>query len=232
MVLGLHVDEIHDNDSTHVPQAQLTGNLFGRVLVDIEGILLLLLGLGPDAAVDVHDVQRLRCFDDQIRPLLEGDHLPERTLDLAADFEMVEDRLLALVEFHDLLLVGRNKGDVPADFLVLVFVVDVDVREFIVEQVPEDRGGLAVLREELLDVLGFGEICPGSFPFADQRLQLSDQDRRVLAFGCCADDGPVIPGEDAPDKCLKPSFLLLRGDFLGNTHLLGEGEKYNVSSCQ
>ena len=232
VLLGLHVDEIHDDDSTHVPEPELAGDFFRCVLVDVERVLFLFLGLCPDAAVDVHDVQGFGRFDHEVGALLDGDDLSERALDLAADFEMVEDRFLAVIQFHDLFLIGRDEGNVPADLLVFPFVVDVDVGEFIVEQVPQDRGGLAVLGEERLHVLVSGEFFPGIFPFADQGLELRDEDGGVLAFRGGADDGSVIARENAPHERLKPSLFLFRGDFLGNAHLLGEGEEYNVASCQ
>jgi hypothetical protein len=190
-------------------QTQLAGDLFGCQLVDLEGVLLLVVGLGPDAAVDVHDVQRFRRFDDQIRPLLERDHLPERTLDLAADFEMVEDRFLAFVEFDDFLLLRRDQGNILLCFLVDLDVVHMYVGERFVQKVPEDGGGFGILREEQAYTLVLGDPLPGAFPLFDERAQFSDQYGGVLAFRGGTDDGSVILGKNAPDERFKPFFLFL-----------------------
>ena len=227
-----HVDEVDDDDAAHVAQTQLAGDLFGCQLVDLEGVLLLVGGLGPDAAVDVDDAQRLGGLDDEIRTLLHRYHLAEGALDLAGHFEMVEDRLPAFVELDDLLLFGRDQGDVLARLLEHLRVVDVDVGERVVEQIAQHGGGLGVLGEEEFHPLGCGHFLPGALPFLDQQAQLGHQDGGRLAFRGGPDDGAVVLGEDAPDKGLKPLFLLLGGDFLGNAHLLGEGEQYNVASCQ
>ena len=55
---------------------------------------------------------------------------------------MVEDGLFAIVQFDNFLLLGRNQGDIPGRLLEYFLVIDVDVRERVVEQVPQDSGGL------------------------------------------------------------------------------------------
>ncbi len=145
---------------------------------------------------------------------------------------MVVDGLLAFVQVHDLLLLGSDECNVFPGFVAHLLVIDPDIGERVVQQVPKDRRGLAVLGEEQLDILVAGDLLPGAFPFFDEGLGLSHQGGRVLSFGRGADDGPVILGEDAPDKCFESTFLLLGGDLRGDRHFLGKGEKDNVASCK
>ena len=56
VVVGFHIDEVHNHDAAHIPQPQLSGNLFGRNLVHFEGVLLLVGRFGADAAVNVYYV--------------------------------------------------------------------------------------------------------------------------------------------------------------------------------
>ena len=80
---------------------------------------------------------------------------------------MVEDRFPPLIEFDDFLLVRRNQGDVLAGLLKDALIVDVDVAERIVEQVPQNGSGLAVLGEKHLDLLESGYFLPGRLPLPD-----------------------------------------------------------------
>ena len=145
---------------------------------------------------------------------------------------MIEDRSLVIVQLDNLLLLGGDLGYVLPDVVVFLLVIHIDVGEGVVEEVPEYRGGLAVLCEQLLHTLGFCNPCPRTFPFCDQILEFRDQYRRILAFSRRPDDGAVIFRQYALYQGLKPSLLLSRGDFLGYAHLLCEGEEYNVPSCQ
>ena len=145
---------------------------------------------------------------------------------------MFEDGLGVLVEMDDLFLLGRDQSDIFPGFLVDPLVVDVNVGERVVEQVAEDRGGLAVFGEQQLGGLVAGYLLPGALPLFDEGFEFRDEHRGFLAFGCCPDDGSVILGKNAPHEGLEASPLFLGGDFLGYAHLLGEGEEYNVASCQ
>ena len=107
-----------------------------------------------------------------------------------------------------------------------------DVGERVVEQVTQYGRGLGVLGKEEFHPLGCCHLLPGALPFLDQEAQLGHQDGGRLALRGGPDDGAVVLGEDASDEGLKSFFLLLGGDLLGNAHLLGEGEQYNVASCQ
>ena len=232
MLSGIHVDEIHDHDSSHVPEPQLSGNLFSCDLVYLEGVVLLIRCLGAYSAVDIDHIQSLCRLDDQIGSLLHRDHLSERTLDLSRDLEMVEDRFLSLVQLYDFLLLRRDQGDILLRLLKDVPVIDMDVAERIVEQIPEDCGCLAVLGEEQLGRFVPGNLLPRTFPFLDQRLGLGNQNGRFLAFCRCAYDGAVVLGKNALYQRFKPFLLLFGGNLLGNAYFFCKRKQYDVPSCQ
>ena len=104
VLLGLHIDEIDDDDSAHIPEPELSGNLLRRITVHLVGVFLLVCSLCADTAVHVDDVKSFRRFYHQVGSLLDRHHLSERTLHLTRHLEMVENRLLSIVELHDLLL--------------------------------------------------------------------------------------------------------------------------------
>lgn len=160
MLLVLHVYEVHDDDASHISEPQLSCYLFGCVAVHFVSVFLLIIGLGPDTAIDIYHIESLCRFYYQICPLFYRNHLSERTLDLPRDIELVEQRLVAVIEFHDFFLVRGNLSDVLLDFLIFFLVIDIDVRERIIEKIAENRGGLAVLCKEQLDILGFGQLRP------------------------------------------------------------------------
>ena len=228
----VHIDEIDYHYASHIAESQLTGYLLGSYLIDFEGVLLLVGGLCPDAAIDIYDVQGFCGFDDQIGSLLHGDYLAEGALDLARDLEMVEDCLFAFVELYDFLLLGRYLADIRTDFFADSLVVYVNVRELIVEKIPQYGNGLVVFGEQEPYALGVAQTLPGAFPFLNQGPEFAYQHCRVFVFCGGTDYGSVILGKNAAHECFKPLFLFFRRDFLGHAHFLGEREQYYVASCQ
>ena len=64
-VLGdVHINEVHDDDASHISQSQLACEFVGSSEVDFEGVSLLAVGvLGAVATIDVNDVERLGVLD-------------------------------------------------------------------------------------------------------------------------------------------------------------------------
>ena len=60
-VLALrHVDEVDNNDTAHIAQAELPGDFVGGAEIDVEGIALLVsTRLGAVAGIDIDDMKRL-----------------------------------------------------------------------------------------------------------------------------------------------------------------------------
>ena len=232
MLVGFHVDEVHNHDAAHIAEPQLPCNLFCGNLVHLEGVLLLVGGFGTDAAVDVYHIQRFGGFDYQIGALPHGNHLSKGALDLTSNLEVIVDGLFSLVEMDNLFLFRSYQGNVLPGFFGHPFVIDPDVGERVVEEVPQHGSRFAVFRKEQLDILVRGNLFPGAFPFLNQGFRLGYQRGGILAFRRSAYDGSVILGKNAPHQCLESTFLFLRANLLGDGHFLCEGEKYDVASCQ
>ena len=81
---------------------------------------------------------------------------------------MVEDRLFPVVKLYDFLLLGGNQGNVAAGLLINLLVVDIHVRETVVEEVTQDSGGLGILREEQSRSFVFRDSLPGTLPLFNQ----------------------------------------------------------------
>src|SRR5690606_40734451 len=64
--LGLHVDEVAYDDAADVPQAELPGDLPGRVQIRLQDRLLRILLPRVPAGVDVDGDERLRRLDDDV----------------------------------------------------------------------------------------------------------------------------------------------------------------------
>ena len=127
VLVALHVYEIHYHYSAHVPQPQLTGNLFCGIAVDIVCVLLLFLVLGPRPAVHVYDMQSLRMFYDQICALLDRDHFTERALYLPCNFKVVKNRSAVLVKPDNLLLFRRYERYVSLRFFIHRLVIHINI---------------------------------------------------------------------------------------------------------
>ena len=145
---------------------------------------------------------------------------------------MVENRLAVLVEPDNFLLFRGYERNVFLRFLIDGLVVDIDIAERVIEKIPQDSGGLAVFRKQLLDGLGPGYLGPRAFPFFDKGHEFGIKYCGILAFCSRPDYGPVIFGKYAPDQSLQSALLFLRSDFLGYAHFLRERKKYYVASCQ
>ena len=107
----VHIYEVYDDDSTHVPQLELAGDFLCRHTVDIVGVLLLVLtGLYPGSAVDIHHMHGLSMFYNQICSLSHRDYLPERGFYLTGHVEVVKNGLMALIQFYNLFVVRQYSG--------------------------------------------------------------------------------------------------------------------------
>ena len=105
----IHVDEIDNNDASHVSQPQLSCQFVGSTQVYIKGVSLLTFFSGAVAAVDIHYMQRLGVLDNKISSVLIVDHTSEARLNLLCNVEVVEDRYLSCIELHDVCLVWCNE---------------------------------------------------------------------------------------------------------------------------
>ena len=146
----MQVDEVDDDDTPEVAQTQLPCDLLGGGEVDIHGgLLLVVLGLGTVAGIDVDDVHGLGPLDDEVSPALERNVLGEERLDLLGNIEIVEDGHAAAVELDDLLLLGLDLPDVIANLVEHGLVVDGDLRKRTVQRIADDGIGPVHLAHDL-----------------------------------------------------------------------------------
>ena len=139
ILLVMHVDEVDDDDTTHISQAELTSELFGCDEIDVNRCALLLGALtGAVAAIDIHDVHGLGLLDDQVSTTLTGDSTPEGRLDLLGDILLIEDGEVPRIEVDDIFTPRGYLTDILAYLLVVGLVVDVDALEGGVEGVAQD----------------------------------------------------------------------------------------------
>ena len=236
LVLRLvQVDEVDDHDAPQVAQTQLTCDLLRRREVHVQGrLLLIVLGLGPVAGVDVDDVHRLRPLDDQVGTSFERHVLGEQRLDLLRDVEVVEDRNRALVELDDLLLLGLDLADVVADLVVHRLVIDGDLREGAVQRVADDRIGAVHLAHQLRRNLRrfFADRRTGLAPALDLRLDVVLDILVPGLHGRRADDDAEILRQHLRGNAFQTPFLFCRADLLRQEDLRGEGDQHHVAPRQ
>src|SRR6187402_2824107 len=90
VLADLHVDEVDDDDAADVAQAQLLGDLLGRLHVVVEDGLLEARRADVLAGVDVDDGEGLGVLDDQRPARRQPDLAVERLVDLLVHVELLE----------------------------------------------------------------------------------------------------------------------------------------------
>ena len=97
VLVGVHVDEVDDDDAAEVAQAQLPRDHLRGLEVGLEDRVVEVAPADEAAGVDVDRGQRLGLVDDEIAARLQIDAARERLLDLVLDAVEIEQRALALV---------------------------------------------------------------------------------------------------------------------------------------
>ncbi len=226
VVLRLHVDEVHDDDPTHVPQPELAGHLLGGVEVGPEDRLLgVPLPLPRELpGVHVDGDERLGGLDDDVPAGGEPDLGLERLLDLLLDPVGVEERLVAPVELDPVLELGLHRGHVLDHLAVDVPIVDDEAVELVAEEVPDHAAG------ELGFPVHLGGRLVGVRPALDlpprvpEALELPREDVPVqlLADGP-DDDAAVVRGHDVAGQLLQAPPLLPVVDLPADADVGGVG---------
>ena len=131
VLVGVHVDEVDDDQPAQIAQAQLTGDFSGRFHVGVEGGLLNVAALGGAGGVDVDGGERLGHVDDDDTAGGQGDLPLEGGLDLGLDLEAGEQGNLVLIGFDAAHELGHHMLD----------------------ELPRPVEGFHVINEHLADVL-------------------------------------------------------------------------------
>ena len=124
-MLGLfHVDEVYDDDASHISEAQLSGNFFccNQVGFQCSSFLVtFLIRLVP--TIDVDDVKGLGMFYDKITALWETDSLTKQAFDLLLDSKTFKELRFTLVKLNDFFLFRGNGSDVRPDLIIDQFIL-------------------------------------------------------------------------------------------------------------
>ncbi len=167
-----HVDEVDHHQAADVTQAQLAGDLVGRLQVGLQRRLLDVAATGGASRVDVDGDQRLGVVDDdgaaggELHLALIGG------LDLRLDLEAREERHLVDVELDLLLVGGHHLADEGQGLLVHRLAVDqhlADVLAQVVAHGANDDVGFAVDQEGGGALAGLGG---DRLPHLDQVVQV------------------------------------------------------------
>src|SRR5581483_3185549 len=139
-----HVDEVDDDDSADVAQAELANDLPHGLEVVLRDRVLEALGrrLRPRAdeaaGVDVDDGERLGVVEDEVPAGRQVDAARERRADLGVDAVGLEERLLLAVALDALGHVRRGLLQVAVDALQRAIVVDDRALEIAREEITHD----------------------------------------------------------------------------------------------
>lgn len=88
----IHVDEVDDDDASHVAQSELPCQFVGSAQVGFQCVLFLsVLLLSSCTAIHVHHVHGLGMFDDEVGSMFVVDGLAEPRLELFCHVEGIED---------------------------------------------------------------------------------------------------------------------------------------------
>ena len=161
---GHHVDEVDDDESADVPQAQLPGNFVGGFEVGLQGGLLDIPTFGSAGRVDVDRHHGFGRVDHDGAARGEPDLPLEGGFDLAFYLVTIEHRDRVFVATNPVLVLGHDVGDEVERVLVSIFRVDqhlVDVVAQVVADSPDDD--VALLQEQgrgLLLLAGLGNGVP------------------------------------------------------------------------
>ena len=179
MFLGIHVDEIADDDATQIAQAQLTRDDLRRFQIGLENGVVEIAQPDIAAGIHVYGGHRLGLVDDQIAAGLQVDALGQRTLDLFFHAMQIEqwaragivlelvarNRIVGLCEFqHPLVSAARIDQDahgIVADKITQHAQADV---EFLIQQLRRTgrfRNGLQIAPQlvQIGDVGGKIRFC-------------------------------------------------------------------------
>ena len=96
----IHVDEVDNNDTSHISEAQLSCQLISSAEVNIQCICFLTFLTSTVAAVYIYHVQGLGVLDDEISTVLVVNNTTKASFNLLGNAEIVEDRHLTGVELN------------------------------------------------------------------------------------------------------------------------------------
>ncbi|MCY1400617.1 hypothetical protein D9M71_157120 [compost metagenome] len=228
-----HVDEVDDDDSADVAQAQLPGNGCGRLEVGLEDGLFEVAMADEGPGVDVDGGHRFGRVDHQIATGLERHLAVQRALDFVFDPVQVENRPLTRIVFKAVGDLRHQFGDKLRGFLEGFPRVDSNFLDLRADQVTQGTQGQA---QVFVDFAG----CPDCL---DLRAYLVPEPAQVTnihedfigtgALGCGAQDkaarfDDALLGYAITDHLLEALALGFVFDFQGNADVAGARHVHQV----
>ena len=222
--LGLHVDEVTDDDAADVAQAELTRDLARGLDVRLGDRLLGILLARVAPRVDVDRDERLGRLDDQVPPTRQLAPPLEEVADLGLDAGLVEQRDIVFVQVHTVDQFGRDPFEVLDDLVVDLTRVDGEAVDLGREEVSDDPA-----RERRLAVQQLGRVADelrlfvDPLPLRDEGLELAGEGllRHVLADGA-HDHTTRVLGEHLLHLLAQPLPLGALADLPADAHSRGE----------
>ena len=229
-----HVDEIDDDDASHISETELAGQFVGGGEIDIKGVLLLsVVLLGAVAGVDVNDMHSLRTFNVHIGSVLITDYASERACYLARDIEIVEDWQLSCVMVYDALALGGDECHIVLYLAENGGIVYIDAFKSGVEEIAKESDGSACLFIDeggLFRCGGLNGALHGGLPTLIEDLYFLFKVSRLATFRHSANDDADILGFESLDYLLETGTLCTAGDFGTDMNLVVERHKDEEAS--
>src|SRR5260221_11998982 len=149
-------------------------------------------------------------FDDQVGAAGQVHRLSKSGFHLLGHTELVEYRRTIMVIGDNIYFVRSNPLNITLGIVEDIPVIDDDLIEVLIQQIPEHARGLCLLtqyfrtRHRTFQVVLYG--FPGNHQFRKVLMQLG----RVLSFGSRTHDNPEIPGLYRFHDLLQPFALVGR----------------------
>ena len=178
VLFGVHVDEVHDDDSADVSESELVRQFIRSEHVELVCVFLLVLEDFLASGVDIDGKECFRLVDDEVSSVFESDDSSQARLHLSSDVKLVKDRLCPLVEFHNFRAFGRDEFQILSYFVVNGLVVDLYGCEVGRQDISDDTDSSTNFLTYEADGFFFLERFYGFFP------SLQEQSEFVVEF-CC-----------------------------------------------
>ena len=230
----IHVDEVHDDDSAHIAQSELSCQLVSSSEIHLQCVALLsFFRSGSVAAVHVYHVHCLGVFDDEVSAMLIVHRFSEARLNLLSDVKVVKDRHITVVQFHNACLFRGNQRYVFLHLVEHLLVVDVDVLVRWVKQVAQKcYHSACLLVDELRSCLCLLYLCNGILPSLQEDFQFGVEFCHSLSLSHSPYNNAHVLGLDALDELFQSGSLFAAFNFRRNRNFIVEWYQDQVSACK
>ncbi|VUD75058.1 hypothetical protein MET9862_05698 [Methylobacterium symbioticum] len=235
VALLLHVDEVDHDQAGEIAQAELPGDLLGRLEIRLERGVLDVVLAGGAAGIDVDRDQRLGRVDDEVAARLQRDMGREHLVELLLNPVAGEDRRRVAVGLHHLRLAGHQHAHEVLGLAVGVLARDQHLLQVLVVEVAD--GALdqrALLVDQRRRHRGERQLTH-RFPQAHQVLEVAlDLGLGAHGAGRAQDDAHPLRHVEVGHHLLEALAVGRRGDLardaaapagIGHQHRVAPGER-------